>query len=180
MQSLMRVAISSFVVVVVFLGLASTASVFAGATTLSQNITIPVETFQYVDCAQEYVTLSGQYHTQWHVTMYANGTAHTESHANNIALKGTSTSGSKYTLVGSSHENWNFNFDGNLPYETTLTVKNLLIGQGSAPDLIFRSTYHVTVNANGVVTAQASNYQYECRQKTTGKPTPTPAPYPAP
>jgi hypothetical protein len=38
-----------------------------------------------------------------------------------------------------------------------------LIGQGSAPDLILHETFHLTVNATGVVTVERETQRIECK-----------------
>ena len=49
-----------------------------------------------------------------------------------------------------------------LPANETVVMKLNLIGQGQAPNLVAQSLMHVTVNANGLVTATVDNFRVSC------------------
>ena len=83
---------------------------------------------------------------------------------NTASVKGVGeSSGSEY--VSSSTNNNSLNdpdtTGGQSAYTTT--TKFLLVGKGRLPDMFVKATMHITVNANGEVTAEVTNVRAECR-----------------
>ena len=54
-----------------------------------------------------------------------------------------------------------------LPYTETLTNNYHIIGQGQATKMDLTETTHVTVDANGYVTAWVTDYNFACHQDPT-------------
>jgi hypothetical protein len=130
----------------------------AQATTSTDNTTVPID-FTATACNGETVNISGDSHVVVHLTKNANNTTfktHIQFH-----LSGTSASGVKY--------NANETVDSieQTPIDNGAHVLNSvgqlhLIAQGSADNLVVRTTIHTTVNANGQITATSFDFQVEC------------------
>jgi hypothetical protein len=52
---------------------------------------------------------------------------------------------------------------GDLPFTGTFTTIFNLVSLGDGDNFVSRATFHVTVNENGVATAEVENVQVECR-----------------
>jgi hypothetical protein len=131
----------------------------AQATTSTDNTTVPID-FTATACNGETVNISGDSHVVVHLTTNTNNTTfktHIQFH-----LSGTSASGVQY--------NANETVDSieQTPIDNGAHVLNSvgqlhLIAQGSADNLVVRTTIHTTVNANGQITATSFDFQVECQ-----------------
>jgi hypothetical protein len=103
-------------------------------------------------CNNEIVDFTGTLSIHTNVTTDANGNMHISSHGITIADAVGETTGFTYQFhSGVENET---NVDASFTTgEFTLKQNDALIGQGQAPNLLFKGTNHMTVNANGVVTA---------------------------
>ena len=63
------------------------------------------------------------------------------------------TTGAKYEWNDAINDSFHFDTRDGAPYTETFTRSFRLIGQGGVPDRRFNVRFHVTVNANGVVTS---------------------------
>ncbi|MDP3741593.1 MAG: hypothetical protein Q8R08_04720 [bacterium] len=151
-----------------FLGLVAVLAVtpaFAQATTFTQNVTFPIAIAAWVPCAAggagEFVVLTGQLHSLFHVTITPGFGFKVESHANPQGVSGVGQStGAKYQGTGVTRSG--FGASG-LPFHATYINNFRLIGQGKAPNLTIHENFHVTVNANGQITAYIDNFTFECK-----------------
>jgi hypothetical protein len=50
-----------------------------------------------------------------------------------------------------------------MPYNYTLVNNFRIIGQGAGNNFLLHETFHITVNANGELTAVADNYSVDCK-----------------
>jgi hypothetical protein len=102
-------------------------------------------------CAGELLELHIQQQVIAHVTEDAAGGLHVHSVIND---KGTTalglTSGTTYHQVGATTETQNSS--GIAPLTITRFNALNLVSEGSAPNLLVQQLFHITVNANGVVT----------------------------
>ncbi|MGH7428908.1 MAG: hypothetical protein ACREJ4_11230, partial [Candidatus Methylomirabilaceae bacterium] len=71
------------------------------------------------------------------------------------------SSGNKYRRVGATVGHTNAS--GSLPFNETFTNTFNFIGQGPGNNFIVQAVFHVTVNANGVVTVSRDKLTIECR-----------------
>jgi len=125
------------------------------------NDKVPVLIGVFIPCVPEFVLLSGDLHVLITSEVDENGGIHFKSHFQPQGISGVgSVTGDKYqgTGVTQSHTN---DHDG-LAFETTFVNNFRIIGQGSGNNLLVHTTFHVTVNANGVVTANVLNSSVEC------------------
>ena len=118
----------------------------------------------FVPCANggagEEVVFEGNLHFLFAVTEDANGGFHLKSHAQPQGLTGYGlVTGAKYQATGVTQDNFNAKVG-----QTSTYVNNFrIIGQGRGNNFLVHETYHVTVNANGVVTVVHDNFSFECK-----------------
>jgi hypothetical protein len=100
-------------------------------------------------------------HVVSHVTSDNSGGFHEVFHFNTQALEGTGlTTGTKY--VGRFSDTFTFNVKPPFPSELTAVGTFTLNSLGQAPNFLVHSTIHLTVNANGVPTAEFAHFNSEC------------------
>jgi hypothetical protein len=129
----------------------------------TSNLIVPIAITVGIPCAGEIVQLTGTLHLQNHLTLDDAGGAHFKTHAQPQGISGDGLiSGDKYQGTGVTQEHDNFNAGG-LPIALTFVNNFRIIGQGSGNNLLIHTTAHLTVNENGVVTANVSNASAECR-----------------
>ncbi len=119
------------------------------------NEIVPFDVERYNECgadgAGEYVHLVGELHVVFFEVANSAGGWVYKSQVNPVNVSGVGlTSGTQYRGVGMSQGISTLHGDG----ETYTSINNfLLIGKGSGDNLVIHSTFHVTVNANGVETS---------------------------
>jgi hypothetical protein len=135
----------------------------ANGTTVTTNEKIPIDLFVWVPCAGEWIHLSGNLHVVHHVTWDANGGYHYAAHFQPQSLSGYGMlSGLKYQGTGVTRYNTNLRPDG-YPYEHTYVNNFRMIGQGPGNNYLVHETFHITINANGEVTAYVDNFSVDCK-----------------
>jgi hypothetical protein len=70
------------------------------------------------------------------------------------------TTGAKYQATGETEFQTNAKA---VPFETSFVNNFKIIGQGPGNNLLIHENMHLTVNANGTVTAVIDNTSVECR-----------------
>ena len=138
--------------------LAAPPRVEAQATTMTDNVTVPID-FTATACNGETVNISGDSHVVLHLTRDANNTTfktHIQFH-----LSGTSASGIQYNANETVDSIEQTTDSG--PRVLNSVGQLHLIAQGSADNLVVRTTIHTTVNANGQITATSFDFQVECQ-----------------
>jgi hypothetical protein len=103
-------------------------------------------------CNNELVDFTGTLSVNTHVVTDSSGNMHISSHGITMADAVGETTGFTYQFhSGVENET---NVDASFTSgEFTLRQNDALIGQGQAPNLLFKGANHMTVNSNGVVTA---------------------------
>ena len=110
----------------------------------------------------EIIQLDGTLHVNSNSVADPQGGFHVTSHANWQGVEGTNlTTGEKYRFItrGAS----TFNTNGELPFTSTMTTHNNLVGQDSGLILIMQIQFKITVNANGEVSTQFAHQSAECK-----------------
>lgn len=120
---------------------------------------------RFVPCANggqgEDVSLSGRFHSVFHVTLDGSGGAHVGVVHNPQGLSGTGlTTGATYRGAGASPEDRS---NVKVGEEHTSVVNMRIIGQGPGNNLTIHGNVHTTVLANGTVTSFQDNFRLECR-----------------
>ena len=78
-------------------------------------------------------------------------------------MKGTDAAGNKYVSSATNNDSLNEAGMAGSQSEHTITTKFLLIGKGNLPDLLVKTTMHITINAEGEMTAEVTNVVAQCR-----------------
>lgn len=161
----MRIKRYLLTVVLAFLFiLMSVATASAEALTETINIFEPVDMSFFVPCAAdgtgEWVSFTGNLHVLFHTTVDENGGFHAIAHFQPQGVNGVgSITGDIYQGTGVSRETLN-----GLVGESFTYIDNFrLIGEGTGNNYLLHETFHITVNANGEVTADVLNYSVECK-----------------
>ena len=123
-----------------------------------------IEFTEFVPCAAggagEEVRLAGMLNILTHGTIDARGGYHAKVQLRPQGVRGEGlTTGDRYVGTGVTQEQVN----GTVGSQSTFIDNYRIIGQGSGNNLLIHQTVHVTVNANGEVTASVDNVSVECR-----------------
>lgn len=149
------VAVLSFAVV--------SSSSGAPAETFTVSTSFPISLTVFVPCANEGagedVLLSGNLHDLFHITINDNS-LHVKTHSQPQGISGTGlVTGDKYQATGVTQEEFNTSFG-----VTDTFINNFrIIGQGSGNNFLVHENFHITVNANGTVTALHDNFSIDCK-----------------
>lgn len=138
--------------------------VSAKATVFIDNVRVPIDIFVFVPCAAggagEEVILSGTLHLLSHTTFDNRGGFHAKFHAQPQGVTGLGlTTGDTYQGTGVTQDQ----FNGTVGSEFTFVNNFNIIGQGPGNNAMIHETFHVTVNANGQVTAVVDNFRATCK-----------------
>jgi len=144
-------------------GRASTS--FAAATTTISNTQIPFALGVVVPCANggagELVLLTGTLHVVIETTVDNQGGVHTQIHFQPQDVSGVGTiTGDAYRAVGVTRSDINATSGG--AFETDFVNNFRIIGQGPGNNLQVHQVTHVTIDANGNVTAVVTNSTVTC------------------
>jgi hypothetical protein len=126
------------------------------------NVVVPITIVVDIPCAPDIVILSGELHTLVTQVVDSNGGIHIKSHSQPQGISGVGLlTGAKYQATGVTQEH--FNDHPGLPLEDTFVNNFRIIGQGPGNNFLVHTTLHITVNANGVVTANVINARTDCK-----------------
>ncbi|HYP54364.1 MAG TPA: hypothetical protein VEQ42_12525 [Pyrinomonadaceae bacterium] len=141
--------------------LAATAAA-AQAQTTTDNITTPISG-TVLDCAGNPVTLVGEVHILTHTTISDSGHFTIVSHLNQN-LQGTSADGTRHVMNQQLQETITGDAVDGFPITQTFVIhSNLNNNDPNVPQLHIKALFHVTVNANGEITAARSEIKEECQ-----------------
>lgn len=134
------------------------------------NLTIPTQFAAQNPCAGgrfgEIVVFTGDQHLVFDQTTTSNGHLSTMLHWNAEGITGIGQyTGLGYRATGVTQDHQVSNVE--LPYTETMTNNYHIIGQGQATDMDLKETVHVTVDANGWVTAWVTDYNFACKGTPT-------------
>lgn len=158
------VILAGVVLGVVLLVMVSVSPTLANAETYTYQDKYPLYVSGYSPCANngagEEVELSGDLNYLYHFTIDDSGSYHAKWHSNYQGMAGIGlTTGDKYQAIAADNYEWN----GQVGYESTDTHNFRLIGPGQNNVLFMYYKLHITVNADGTVTAYHDSYSYECK-----------------
>jgi hypothetical protein len=117
--------------------------------------------YTYYDwCFGENIAVEGNIHYTWNYTPDGSGGYHYMSHTNYAGVSGTGlSSGLKYTANGVG--NYKFNAKAPWPYNYTSIYRFRWNQQGGGSEW-YSGQFHYTVNANGDLTANFSDFDSNC------------------
>jgi hypothetical protein len=123
------------------------------------NGDVPIVASVVNECNGETVVLSGVGHEVIDQTVSTSGNLHFSTHFNGQGVSGVGlTTGAKYSLSNSVNEQETLAGAS----EETINQTYDVIGQGQVPNFVVHSLLHITVNANGTVTAFVDNFTSTC------------------
>ncbi len=135
------------------------------AETSTQQLVNHLEVTRFVPCANggagEDVFLSGDIHIVVHVTLDGSGGAHFDEVHNPQGVSGFGlTTGAQYQGVGGSPLDAS---NVRVGEEHTSVRNMMIIGQGPDNNLVLHATFHITILADGTVTAFHDNVSLTCK-----------------
>jgi hypothetical protein len=132
----------------------------------AEVIKIPVDGIVVDACAAdgagEEVHVTGKIHNVVQYIFDSAGGFHLKVHSNYQGVSGTGlTTGDKYQATG----NLDFEINGKVGQDRTVAeaISILFISQGNGNNFLLHGTFHMTVNADGIVTAFVDNFRAECK-----------------
>jgi hypothetical protein len=133
---------------------------------VTDNVKEPFSQDVFVPCANggagELVTISGRLHILFTQTEDAAGGLHLTFHFQPQGASGIgSETGDVYRAVGLTRGTTNIGTDG-LPFIDTFVNNFYLIGTAGGVSFKTHNTVHVTVNANGEISAEVDNSSVTC------------------
>jgi hypothetical protein len=131
------------------------------ASTFTTNQIFPFG-FESTECGNETVVVSGNLHVVTHGTVGRSGHLQAVLHVNPQNIRGSGvTTGALYLAPGMLQTVTNA--AGTAPVTETFVNNFALIGLGAAPNFMLHQTVHLTVNANGEVTAAFDHLTTACK-----------------
>jgi hypothetical protein len=152
MRRLLQAALLAFALVLV----PSTASA-----AVVQNVRVPLDVTFFNPCTGDVIQFTGTIHFLAAETADGNGGFHLHFDDNVSGITGVGVpSGITYHGVGGD---W-FEVNARPPFPFVITQTDVFsfISVGSAPNMVITATLHMTVNANGTVTAQVDRFSFNC------------------
>jgi hypothetical protein len=136
----------------------------AGATVYKDQYEYSVAWYGWVECAAggagEEIFVTGTYRVTYRVVYDNHGGYHAKFQSVSKGLEGVGlTTGDKYQGKDVYQSEWN----GKVGFENTVVNKFMLVGQGPGNNVVYHYTYHITINANGEVTAERGEGRYACK-----------------
>lgn len=154
--------LSKFLILILSVSLINIGLSFPVRAEVVTNTSVPFFLSFDNPCSGESVFLSGNLHVLVHVTFDGNGGAHFYEHFQPMGVSGEGLfSGRRYQATGETITRTNFSSSGVV---TDNFVNNFkIIGQGRGGNFLVHANFHVTINANGDLTAFVDNASSECR-----------------
>ena len=151
---------------IMLLAFTLTGTVFSQALAITSNQFVPFAQAVIVPCANggagEIVLVEGTLHLLDHITIN-NNRANIKVHAQPQGASGVGqTTGDIYRATGGTQEQDSIPLT-NGAFEFTFINNFKIIGQGPDNNLLVHQTVHITMNANGTITAVVDNTSVECR-----------------
>ena len=147
---------------VIALALAAITALPANAQAISfrDREIVPFEAL-VIACNGEEVFLSGELLLMSHTTIDARGGFHSKFTLVPRHVRGVGSAGTLYKAVGGQRDHFNADADF-APLNETFTTMFNLVSQGGSDNLQFKGTFHITVNAQGEVTAFVERFSEKC------------------
>jgi hypothetical protein len=145
------------------ISLCVTALLLAATGAADTSTTVPYTAVTLNECNGELVNVEGKIHTTEGSTVDANGT-HFHITMNLVGVKGVAPlSGARYVESDTQTQTSNFHFDGASEANVVETrILNRLGEDGTLDDFRYHLRFHMTVNANGVITVDRTESEIDC------------------
>jgi hypothetical protein len=125
------------------------------------NMTVPLNQTVFNPCTSDLIAFTGNIHIVVAMTPDASGGFHFHADVNVSGVTGVGVpSGITYHGVGGD---W-VEFNAKPPFPVAATFTNVfgLISTGSSPNFVVTETLHMTVNADGTMTANVARFSITC------------------
>lgn len=144
------------------LGLALSLVPATASAAVVQNVQVPLNITVFSPCTGDVIPVTGFIHLVASSTSDGSGGFHLTVMDNVSQVTGVgSVTGATYHGVGGDW--FSLNAEPPFPFEATQTDVFGLISAGATPNLVVTDTLHITVNANGTVTANVVRFSAACR-----------------
>lgn len=127
----------------------------------AQTYRFPISGTIINPCNGDLLGYQGVNHLVMHITQDSDGGIHGYYSLNHSNLKAVAPDGTEYSLTGGYRRN--INQRPPAPWTVTSTERFNVVSHGSEPNWIIWGRSHLTINANGEVTAAHSDFDTECR-----------------
>jgi hypothetical protein len=155
----------SLIVISVFALLFDLSAQAGGSQIISQQS--PIDYRVVVPCTKdaEVVRLSGTLHVTFRAMPDANGGYHVTSHANWQRVTGVNeATGEIYHFIGGG--NGSSNSNGELSFTSNMITTGAAVSSGDGIIFYVHNIYHVTMNAQGELSAQFMHQTADCKNET--------------
>jgi hypothetical protein len=128
------------------------------------NVDVPLAVTFPNPCAPgsgETIAFTGTIHVLFNETFPPDGSIHVQFEDNVHDVTGLSSTGVTYSGVGGDW--FELNASPPFPFNATATDVFGLISDGATANFLVTATFHITVNADGTVTATVSNVRIACK-----------------
>jgi hypothetical protein len=126
-----------------------------------QNFSFPFEFSLSNPCSGEFVDFNGTFSGNATTVRTPSGQIHFTAHQL-LTGQGQGTSGNRYSFSDTLNTSVTFAPDS-APFVLTQITLDHVLAQGNAPNFVLHRTNHMTINANGEVTASSIEGSAECR-----------------
>ena len=155
-------ALFTFMSALLICSLMTPTTAMSEAQTITDNVRVPISG-TVLDCAGNPVTISGEVHIMTHTTISDSGHFTVVSHLNQN-LMGTSADGTQHVMNQQLQETITGGASDDFPFTQTFVIhSNLNNNSPNVPQLHIKALFHVTINANGEITATQSELKEECQ-----------------
>ena len=152
--------VSLSTVLLLAMSIASTVKLSAQATVEVQRFTEPFVFDELHPCTDEPVTLSGELQLTERLVTDSGGGIHLSFHLVPLQVRGTGAT-QEFMAVGGSREHIS-ELSGGLPFTDTFTTIFNLVSRSGGENFVSETTFHITVNENGDVTADVDHVRSQC------------------
>ena len=134
----------------------------------NEHIMVPIIWEETIPCSGDHIVLEGHLHMISILTQDSNGIYHETLHSNPNELSGEVVSGPnigvKYHGVGITQWRMRYSIfkEENEDYRLTWVNTYNMIGEGDSPNLKLKTITHITINANGELTAYVDDIHLIC------------------
>lgn len=145
------------------MSLGATALVLAATGAADTSTTIPYSNVALNECNGESVEVQGMIHMTEGSSVDTNGT-HYHVTMNLVGVKGIAPlSGARYVESDTTTQTSNFHFDGASEANAVETRILTRLGEDGTPDdFRYHLRFHMTMNANGVLTVDRTESEIDC------------------
>jgi hypothetical protein len=139
----------------------------AAASSFTTSVRFPISVVVYVPCANggagEAVFLNGTLHDLFHIGSSGSGGFEVTAHDNPQGVGGVgAVTGTRYRGTGVTQSHFHVG-GSSLPVTSTYVNNFSIVGQGPGNNFRVHETFHITINANGTITATVSNFRVTCK-----------------